>query len=255
MTNSVRRRPFRTNNRDLPQCQVLPHEDHPNNFKRNFYAWCPHSNYRPNLITNLLPHPMEITTTIKIWESSKLHFSIDPIPSGPLNSKTLIQTSGKSLKRLYGTIPQPKVITPAVTKKSSLKSTQAAHKCPMKAITNLSSIPSLRNLPKIHNMSPLFKPKGSSTAGLNGNAILQREPVTIKNYWNSWLPLSPILRPKKYFATVKKPNAWNFTATVSVSIKLVMAATARGATTWKNSQKKEALQSWFWWIEILIRSV
>lgn len=198
---------------------------------------------------------MVITTTIKTWESFKLHMSIDPIPSGPLNSKTLIKTSGKSLKRLYGTTPLPKVIRPAVTKKSNLKSTKAAQKWSKKTIANLSPNPTPPNLTKIHKMYPLSQLKGSSIAEPSGNDILPKESVIRKSYWNSWLPLNPILLPKKYFATVKKPNALNSTAIVSVLIKLVMAAIAKAVITCKNLQKKEAVQSWFWWIEIPILSV
>ena len=103
-----------------------------------------------------------------------------------MNSKTLIKTSGKSLKRLYGTTPLPKVIRPAVKKKSSLKSTKAAKKCSKKTIANLSQNPTPPNLTKILKMFHLSQQlKGNSIAEPSGNDILPKESVIRKNYWNS----------------------------------------------------------------------
>lgn len=255
MTNSARRRQVDSSNRNRPQCQRLLHENNLKNSTINYSAWCHHSNYRPNLISNLLPHHKEIMASVMIWKSFKPHISIDPMPSGPLISKIWIKTSGRSLAKLTGAIPLRKITTPAAKKKSSQKMPKAA-KCPLKIMkSNNKSTKSLSNPKKTPKNPPQSLSKNNSIPEPSGNATFINESVTIKNSSNSSSPPNPILPAKKYSATVKKPNVSNFTATVSVSTKLVMAATAKDAITWKSTLKKETTQLWLWWTGTQTHSV
>ena len=247
MTNSARRRRLDSSNRNRPQCQRPLHENNLRNSTVNYSIWCHHSNYRPNLISNLLPHHREIMASVMIWKSFKPHISIDPMPSGPLISKIWIKTSDRSLVKLTGAIPRRKIITPAAKKKSSQKMPKAA-KCPlkiMKSKNKLTKSPS--NPKKTLKNAPQPSSKNNSIPEPSGNAIFINESVTRKNSSNSLSPLNPILQAKRYSATVKKPNVSNFTATASVSIKLVMVATAKDVITWKSTRNKETMQLWLWW--------